>query len=89
MSYRQRIVELIEADALRMRALRAVRTLDLPDWLIAAGFVRNLVWDNLFGKKPIFAISMLFISADPTLLQSEIARWNGSCANWNRTCHGR
>lgn len=37
------------ADTLRMRALRAAREMDLPDWCIAAGFVRNLVWDKLHG----------------------------------------
>lgn len=30
-----------------MNALRAARTLSLPDWCLAAGFVRNLVWDHL------------------------------------------
>lgn len=50
MSYKQRIVSMIESDETRMRALRAVRTLDLPDWLIAAGFVRNMIWSNTFGR---------------------------------------
>lgn len=48
MSYEQRILKFIESDEVRMRALRAVRTLDLPDWLIAAGFVRNIVWSSVF-----------------------------------------
>jgi hypothetical protein len=51
MSYEQRIIELVKSDELRMRALYAVRTLDLPDWLVAAGFVRNLVWESIFNKK--------------------------------------
>lgn len=50
MSYEQRIIRLIESDELRMRALRAAKSLDLPDWLIAAGFVRNTIWNNLFGN---------------------------------------
>lgn len=50
MSYEQRIIELIGSDKLRMKALRAVKTLDLPDWLIAAGFVRNIIWSSLFGN---------------------------------------
>lgn len=29
------------------RDLRAVRSLGLPDWYIAAGYVRNYVWDHL------------------------------------------
>lgn len=49
MNYEQRIIKLIESDETRMRALRAVKALDLPDWLIAAGFVRNLVWNSIYG----------------------------------------
>ena len=49
MTFEQRIIKLIESDELRMRALHAVNTLDLPDWLIAAGFVRNKIWDSLFA----------------------------------------
>ncbi len=45
------IIEWIRADSDRMTALATVRDLDLPDWCIAAGFVRNLVWDRLHGFK--------------------------------------
>lgn len=45
----ERIIKLIESDSMRMKALKAVRTLGLPDWLIAAGFVRNLIWNRLYG----------------------------------------
>jgi len=50
MNYEHRIKKLIEADELRMRALHAVKALELPDWLIAAGFVRNLVWSSLYAN---------------------------------------
>jgi len=44
-----------------MRALRAAKSLDLPDWLIAAGFVRNLVWSNVFGKDaPLNDIDIIY-----------------------------
>jgi hypothetical protein len=33
-----------------MRALRAARSADAPDWLIAAGAVRTAVWDRLHGR---------------------------------------
>lgn len=32
---------------MRMEALAIASALDLPDWCLAAGFVRNLVWDRL------------------------------------------
>jgi hypothetical protein len=32
-----------------MEALRAARDVDAPDWLIAAGAIRDAVWDDLHG----------------------------------------
>lgn len=40
-----RTAAIITSDALRMRCLTAARGLGLPDWYIAAGFVRNAIWD--------------------------------------------
>lgn len=45
------IREWIADDPLRMRALQLAREQDLPDWCIAAGFVRNLGWDKLHGSE--------------------------------------
>ncbi|EGQ8527985.1 TPA: nucleotidyltransferase family protein [Vibrio parahaemolyticus] len=45
------IVELIKQDRVRLKALDCVAKLDLPQCYIAAGFVRNLVWDSLHGFK--------------------------------------
>ena len=39
----------LQADAERLRLLRALADLQLPDAWLAAGFVRNLVWDRLHG----------------------------------------
>jgi hypothetical protein len=41
------VVRIVRADPWRMSVLRAVRALDLPDWAVGAGFVRNAVWDRL------------------------------------------
>ncbi|QIR14879.1 nucleotidyltransferase family protein [Shewanella aestuarii] len=47
----QQLVSWIKQDAMRMQVLEACATvfteLAIDDWLIAAGFVRNLVWDKL------------------------------------------
>lgn len=45
------IPKLIESNDAMMAVLRAVRSLDLPDWWIGAGFVRNKVWDVLSGQQ--------------------------------------
>jgi hypothetical protein len=49
-----KVVDILTADAGAMAQLRAVRTLELPDWCIAGGFVRNRVWDVLTGQREEF-----------------------------------
>ncbi|MBI4096040.1 MAG: nucleotidyltransferase family protein [DPANN group archaeon] len=48
---RKDILKVIREDKWRMRILRLVRDLGLPDWWIGAGFVRNKVFDFLHGYK--------------------------------------
>ena len=45
------IINLIGKDKWMMKVLKIVRSLDLPDWWIGAGFVRGKVWDTLHGYK--------------------------------------
>lgn len=47
----EEILVLIATDIQRMAILRAVAALGLKDWWIGAGFVRNKVWETLFGNK--------------------------------------
>lgn len=42
-----RVIHLIKQDKLRLKALDCVYHLELPQCYIAAGFVRNVVWDHL------------------------------------------
>lgn len=63
------IARIIAQDAVAMEQLRAVRSLDPPDWCIAAGFVRNRVWDHLHGiapgRQPVDIDVIYFDAADP------------------------
>lgn len=43
---------LITSDYQRMRILRIVRELKLPDCWVAAGFVRSCVWDYMHQRSP-------------------------------------
>jgi len=45
-----KIIALIKQDALRVEALEYVYQLNLPECYLAAGFVRNMVWDHLHQK---------------------------------------
>ncbi len=51
----QRLITLITQDPMRMGLLKTVASLNLPDCWVAAGFVRNMVWDHLHG----FAVTAL------------------------------
>ena len=63
----ERLVKLINLDEVRLSALKCVRLLNLPDCYLAAGFVRNLVWDDLHKKSsptPLNDIDVIYF--DPT-----------------------
>ena len=61
------IVKLIKQDSLRMKALDYVASLNLPNAYIAAGFVRNLVWDNLHQKNistPLNDVDVIYFDSE-------------------------
>lgn len=47
MNQQQQIIQWLYADSYRMQALSIAQELGLNQWCLAAGFVRNLVWDQL------------------------------------------
>ena len=44
------LIDLIQNDSERMRVLSIVSQLGLQDCYVAAGFIRNLVWDSIYSK---------------------------------------
>jgi hypothetical protein len=48
-AYANQLLKLVTADAWVMGVLRAARSLHLDEWCIAAGAIRNNVWDHLHG----------------------------------------
>ena len=56
------IEDLILSDEHRMKVLKIVAALNLPDYFVAAGFVRNLVWDYLHGfeQTPLNDIDVIY-----------------------------
>ncbi|WP_371846818.1 nucleotidyltransferase family protein, partial [Vibrio cholerae] len=61
------IVDLIRKNPIRLEALECVYQLELPQCYIAAGFVRNLVWDSLHHNvklTPLNDIDVIFFDAD-------------------------
>ena len=70
-----KLVSLIEHDAMRLEALtlcaQVFDELNISDWYIAAGFVRNLVWDHLhrFNASDLQDIDVIFF-CDKTISAS-------------------
>ncbi len=65
--YQQQLTQMIRKDSLRCRALACVRELNLPDCWVGAGFVRNMVWDNLHGFKtptPLNDVDVVYFDPD-------------------------
>lgn len=50
MDRRSQLIAILRNDPLRSHLLDVVRSLNLPDGWIGAGFVRNAVWDYLHGR---------------------------------------
>jgi hypothetical protein len=44
-----RLIKLVRSSPVSMRALRAARAVDAPDWLIGGAVIRDRVWDHLHG----------------------------------------
>lgn len=51
MRYARQLEQIVRSTDWLMRALRAAREVDPPDWLVSAGAVRTAVWDHLHGHR--------------------------------------
>lgn len=72
----QEILDRIQSDHHRMQILNTASSLNLPNWCIAAGFVRNLVWDYLhsFTKNtPINDVDLVYFDEQETSEESDKA----------------
>lgn len=69
------IVERIEKDDWMMNVLQAVKSLDLSDWWICAGFVRSKIWDDQHGfnkRTPLSDIDVVYF--DPENISKDIEK---------------
>ena len=65
-TYQDTLIELVGGDQTVMAALAAVRDLALPDCWIAAGFMRNRVWDHLHSyAEPTPPVDIDVVYFDP------------------------
>jgi len=71
--WQQVTTEVLTADAFRMACLRAVADLQLPDCYLAAGFVRNAIWDAAHQQAmtPLNDIDVVYFDAADLSTQRE------------------
>jgi len=73
MNYEAYIIQVIESDPTRMRALDAVKTLQLPDCFIAAGFIRDKIWSSLYGQdKAVSDVDVIYFCATDSTQERDL-----------------
>lgn len=90
MDIRFELEEWIRADPVRLGALEQAAALNLNDWCLAAGFVRNLIWDKLHQYSrptPLADIDLIYFDPDNATpdrdLLLEAGLKSGSGLNWS------
>lgn len=61
----EKIISAIREDKWMMEIFKSVKSLNLPDWWICAGFVRSKIWDLLHGfseRTPILDIDVIYFN---------------------------
>ncbi|MDP3487559.1 MAG: nucleotidyltransferase family protein, partial [Bacillota bacterium] len=62
----KRLREIIRQDCRLMTILQAAQEVNLPEWYIGAGVIRNTVWDYLHGypgKSPLRDIDLAYFDS--------------------------
>lgn len=77
----QHLIDLLQQDAQRLLILHCVAQLDLAECYVAAGFVRNMVWDHRHGypPTPLQDVDVIYFDAvevDPT----SSSRYQANCS---------
>lgn len=74
---RQKLIEIMAGTPGTLQDLEQVKALGLNDWYIAAGYVRNRVWDHLHG-----------IDGEPALADVDVIHFDATdlCEETDRMC---
>jgi len=72
-AFETRTAALLQQDMFRWRCLQLARQLNLPDWYLGAGFLRNAIWDHLhqLPMTPLNDIDLVYFDATELSCQRE------------------
>ncbi len=71
----QHTLALLRNDSLRIECLHALHELALPQAMICAGFIRNLIWDNAHGfafSTPLSDVDVAWFDADNRAIELDL-----------------
>ena len=71
----QQTLTLLHTDPLRIECLHALRELALPQAMICAGFIRNLIWDAAHGfafSTPLSDVDVAWFDADNMAIELDL-----------------
>ncbi|WP_245640173.1 nucleotidyltransferase family protein [Paenibacillus dakarensis] len=74
MRYEEELIRILNTKEHLMRDLLWVQQLELPNWCIAAGYVRNCVWDHLHGyteHTPLNDVDILYYDSSDIREETE------------------
>ncbi|WP_245823863.1 nucleotidyltransferase family protein [Photobacterium proteolyticum] len=72
--FEEKTSQILVRDELRMACLEVARMLELPDWYLGAGFLRNAIWDHLHSKTvmtPLNDVDVVYFDARDTSPKTE------------------
>jgi uncharacterized protein len=75
MKSEEEIIQIIQTDKWMIDILYAVKSLNLPDWWVCAGFVRSKIWDVLHDfeeKTPNADVDVIYF--DPNNLNEQVEK---------------
>ncbi|PZD72692.1 hypothetical protein C1752_03528 [Acaryochloris thomasi RCC1774] len=74
MNFETQIEKWVSEDSSRIHALEIASELKLNDWCLAAGFVRNMVWDKLHDRHfptPLNDIDLIYFNREESSLETD------------------
>ncbi|QLE84939.1 nucleotidyltransferase family protein [Shewanella sp. Scap07] len=72
--YVEQLTHWLNSDEIRLAALQMVAQLNLPQGMVAAGFIRNLVWDKLHQcHYPLNDVDVIYYDASDVSIAAEQA----------------
>ncbi|QJD83248.1 nucleotidyltransferase family protein [Cohnella herbarum] len=91
MKLEEKLIDILSTRRSLMRDLGTVESLGLPDWCIAAGYVRNFVWDHIHNHTeitPLNDVDVLYYDLSDQTEETEkhyedLLRMNQPEYNWS------